>query len=196
MRVFSGLGPSWYGELSTIDDSPDVVNPEYTQGRVNVTYPHRSHTWGPPLSRILEAEVDDVSPSQGADGPGRQLEIQNQFDSGAVSRDRVGSFQYARPMNQRDNASRPLNRPFQMRQVQSPWEMSAEYGYWANIAAWQEGGTNPGSMVSPSAVGWGIHDMAGPMAHIYPSYMQNPCDSYISAPMPYPYASQGMYHAP
>ena len=46
VRVFSGLRPSWYGELSRSDDSPDVVNPEHAQGRVNETYPHRRHTGG------------------------------------------------------------------------------------------------------------------------------------------------------
>ena len=196
MRVFSGLRPSWYGELSRSDDSRDVVNHEHAQGRVNETYPHRRHTGGPPVRRNLEAEVDDASPSQGADGPGRQPEIQNQFDSGAVSPDRVGGCPDTRPMNQCDNASRPFDHPVQMGQVQSPWEMSAEYGYGANLAAWQGGMINPGAMMGPSAMGWEDPRYGRPNAHIYPSHMQHPYDSYIRAPMPYPYASQGMYHAP
>ena len=154
MRVFSGLRPSWYGELSRSDDSRDGVNTEHAQGRVNETYPHRRHTGGPPVRRNLEAGVDDASPSQGADGPGRQPEIQNQFDSGAVSPDRVGGCPDARPMNQCD-ASRPFDHPVQMGQVQSPGEMSAEYGYGDNLAAWQGGVTNLGAMMGPSAMGWG-----------------------------------------
>ena len=62
--------------------------------------------------------MDDASPSQEADGPGRQPEIQNQFDSGAVSPDRVGGCPDDRQMNQCDNASRPLDHPVQMGQVQ------------------------------------------------------------------------------
>ena len=72
--------------------------------------------------------------------------------------------------------------------------MSAEYGYGANLAAWHGGMTNPGAMRSRSAMGWGDTRHGRPNAHIYPSHMQHPYDSYFRAPMPYPYASQGMYH--
>ena len=138
------------------------------------TYLHRRHTGGPPVRRNLEAEVDDASSSQGADGPGRQPEIQNQFDSGAVSPDRVGGCPDARPMNQCDNASRRFVHLVLTGQVQSPWEMSAEYGYGANLAAWQGGMTNPGAMMGPSAMSWGDPRYGRPNEHIYPSHMQHP----------------------
>ena len=53
-----------------------------------------------------------------------------------------------------------------------------------------------GQMVQEGSLRWGVPRYGRHNAHIYPSYMQHPYDSYIRAPMPYPYASQGMYHTP
>ena len=102
--------------------------------------------------KLKEAEVEGASPNQEAVCPRKQPEIQKQFDSGADFHDKVANSQPdTRPVNWYGNDDRNVR----MKQMQSPWDVSANFGFGANEVNRQEGMTNPVAVRGPTAMGWG-----------------------------------------